>query len=97
LVEDSRVVAKGHTERAALVAAVFVVSYLAFSLPAIAADIAITHIGLLRTTTWYGFGVIALTVVAIAATAVRRTAATTSRRVGCASCPGTAAMQVATD
>lgn len=85
------------TERAALVAAVFVASYLAFSLPAIAAGIAITHIGLLRTTTWYGVGVIALTIVAIAATAVRRTAATSGRPVACASCPGTAAMQVAAD
>jgi hypothetical protein len=60
------------TERAALVSAVYVVSYLAFSLPAIAAGVAVTRSGLLPTTTVYGGAVIALELCAVALTAVRR-------------------------
>ena len=53
--------------RAALVAAIFVVSYLAFSVPAVIAGIAIIHVGLVSTATWYGAAVMALCVVAVAA------------------------------
>ena len=41
-------------ERAALLSAVYVVSYLAFSLPALIAGVAITHIGLRDTSFGYG-------------------------------------------
>jgi MFS family permease len=47
-------------ERAGLIAAIYVVSYLGFSLPAIAAGVAVTHQGLLHTTNVYGGAVIAL-------------------------------------
>jgi hypothetical protein len=60
------------TERAGLIAAVYLVSYLAFSLPAIAAGVAVTKSGLLPTTNVYGGAVIALAVFALALTAVRR-------------------------
>lgn len=60
------------TERAALIAAVYVVSYLAFSLPAIAAGVAVTQSGLLPTTNVYGGAVIALAVSVLALTAARR-------------------------
>lgn len=84
------------TERAGLVAAVFLVSYVSFSVPAIIAGIAIEHVGLLTTTTWYGIGLIALTVLAALATALRR-----ERPMGaaigrtCPACPGTVAMHPA--
>ena len=60
------------TERAALIAAVYVVSYLAFSLPAIAAGVAVTQSGLLPTTNVYGGAVIALAVSVLGLTAARR-------------------------
>lgn len=47
-------------ERAELFAAVYVVSYLAFSLPAIVAGIAVTSVGLAHTATVYGIVVMAL-------------------------------------
>jgi MFS family permease len=53
-------------QRAALVAAVYVASYLAYSLPALAAGIAITQFGLLHTTNVYGVVLIALAGVALA-------------------------------
>jgi predicted MFS family arabinose efflux permease len=46
-------------ERAALLSAVYVVSYLAFSVPALVAGILVTHIGLLHTSLAYG-GLVAL-------------------------------------
>jgi len=52
--------------RAGLLAAVFTVSYLGFSLPAIAAGIAAGHIGLERTAQLYGAGVIVLALLAVA-------------------------------
>ncbi|MFQ1003377.1 MFS transporter [Modestobacter sp. SSW1-42] len=58
--------------RAGLLAAVFTASYLGFSLPAIAAGIAATHLGLERTAQLYGAGVIALALVAVAGLAVQR-------------------------
>lgn len=60
------------TERAALIAAVYLVSYLAFSLPAIAAGVAVTQSGLLPTTNVYGGAVIALAVLVLGLAAVRR-------------------------
>jgi len=54
----------GH--RAGLLAAVFTASYLAFSVPAIAAGVAAGHIGLERTAQVYGLGVIVLALLAVA-------------------------------
>jgi MFS family permease len=61
----TRGVAPGH--RAALLASVFVVGYLAFSLPAIAAGIAVGELGLTRTTEIYGGVVVVLALVAVGA------------------------------
>ena len=61
----TRGVAPGH--RAGLLAGIFVVGYLAFSLPAIAAGIAVGEIGLTRTTEIYGATVVVLALVAVAA------------------------------
>jgi MFS family permease len=52
-------------ERAELFAAVYLVAYLAFSLPAIAAGFAATTLGLATTATWYGVAVLALAVSAV--------------------------------
>jgi MFS family permease len=64
-------------QRAALLAAVFTASYLAFSLPAIAAGVAVGHVGLGRTAEVYGLGVILLALLAVAGLALhaRRPAA----------------------
>jgi MFS family permease len=64
-------------QRAALLAAVFTASYLAFSLPAIAAGVAVSHVGLQRTAEVYGLGVIVLALLAVAGLALhaRRPAA----------------------
>jgi MFS family permease len=51
-------------ERAALIAAIYVVSYLAFSLPAIAAGVEVTHAGLRDTATGYAVAIMALAVLA---------------------------------
>jgi predicted MFS family arabinose efflux permease len=61
----TRGVAPGH--RAGLLAGVFVVGYLAFSLPAIAAGITVGTVGLTRTTEVYGAAVVVLALVAVAA------------------------------
>jgi MFS family permease len=58
-------------ERAGLIAAVYVLSYLGFSLPAIAAGIAVTHTGLLHTTNVYGLVVMALALAAAGLTGLR--------------------------
>jgi len=58
-------------ERAGLIAAVYVLSYLGFSLPAIAAGVAVTHAGLLTTTNVYGSVLVALALSAAAASTVR--------------------------
>jgi MFS family permease len=60
------------TERAGLIAAVYVFSYLGFSLPAIAAGVAVTQTGLLHTTNVYGSVVMALALAAAALTGLRR-------------------------
>jgi MFS family permease len=57
--------APGH--RAGLLASIFVVGYLAFSVPAIAAGIAVGGIGLQRTAEIYGVAVIVLSLSAVAA------------------------------
>lgn len=74
-------VAPGH--RAGLLAATFVVGYLAFSLPAIAAGLAVSGIGLARTTEIYGVVVIALALLAAASVGLRRR----GRRPDEAPCP----------
>jgi Major Facilitator Superfamily len=56
-------------ERAALLSAVYVVSYLAFSVPALVAGVLVTNIGLLNTSLGYG-GVVAL--IAVGTLAVER-------------------------
>jgi predicted MFS family arabinose efflux permease len=53
-------------QRAALVASVYVASYLAYSLPALAAGIAVTRYGLLDTANVYGAALIALALLALA-------------------------------
>jgi MFS family permease len=50
--------------RAGLIAAIYVVSYLAFSLPAIAAGVAVTQVGLRTTALLYGVAVVVLAAVA---------------------------------
>ena len=57
-------------QRAALLSAVFTASYLAFSIPAIAAGVAAGHVGLERTAQVYGVGVIVLALVAVAGLAL---------------------------
>ena len=69
----TRGVAPGH--RAGLLAGIFVVGYLAFSVPAIAAGIAVGGIGLTRTTEIYGAAVVVLALLAVAALLRARKAA----------------------
>ena len=57
-------VAPGH--RAGLLASIFVAGYLAFSIPAIAAGIAVGQVGLTRTTEVYGLVVVLLALVVVA-------------------------------
>jgi MFS family permease len=59
------------TERAGLVAAVYVLCYLGFSLPAIAAGVAVTRTSLLATTNVYGSVLVVLALWAAVATIVR--------------------------
>jgi MFS family permease len=58
--------------RGALVAAIYVVSYLAFSIPAIAAGVAVDHFNLPDATYGYGAVVIALAAFTVAALSLRR-------------------------
>ena len=58
-------------ERSALFAAVLVIAYLAFSLPAVAAGIVSTSVGLHATTVVYSLGVVALSLMALGAQALR--------------------------
>jgi MFS family permease len=53
-------------QRAALVAAIFVASYLAYSLPALAAGVAVTQVGLHETANVYGAVLIVLAAIALA-------------------------------
>jgi hypothetical protein len=63
-------VAPGH--RAGLLASTFVVGYLAFSLPAIAAGLAVGAVGLARTTEIYGGAVVVLALLAVVSVLARR-------------------------
>jgi MFS family permease len=65
-------------ERSELLAVALVIAYLAFSLPAVAAGLATTSVGLHVTTVVYSVGVVALGVIALAAQR-RRAQATPSR------------------
>ena len=56
-------------QRAALLSAVYIVSYLAFSIPAVLAGVLITHLGLRDTALGYGSFVAIIAVLAIAAEA----------------------------
>ncbi|WP_214319474.1 MFS transporter [Nonomuraea sediminis] len=82
--------------RAQVIAAIYVVSYLALSLPAVAAGIAVTRVGLFPTAYGYGIAVIALTAGAAFASLRHRHRATRSRETTPLSphhdhppCPGT--------
>jgi hypothetical protein len=59
-------------ERAGLLSSVFVVSYVMFSVPAIAAGVTAGHVGLARTAEVYGVAVIVLALWATAALLLRR-------------------------
>jgi hypothetical protein len=61
----------GPGERSELLAAALVIAYVAFSLPAVAAGFATTSVGLRPTTMAYGLGVVALSVLALAAQRLR--------------------------
>lgn len=61
-------------QRAELLATVFVVSYLAFSLPAIAAGLLVPVLGLQETATGYGVVVVVLALVVLLVAAVQRVA-----------------------
>ena len=52
-------------QRGGLVSSILAVAYLAFSLPAVAAGVAVTQLGLRQTAYLYGIGLIALAVVAL--------------------------------
>jgi MFS family permease len=63
--------------RAGLIATIYIVSYLAFSLPVIAAGIAVTRVGLRSTAITYGCAVAVLALAAAASTALSTPAAAT--------------------
>jgi hypothetical protein len=62
----------GPSERSELLAAVLVIAYLAFSLPAVAAGFATTSFGLHPTTVVYSLSVVTLGLIALATTQLRR-------------------------
>jgi MFS family permease len=55
-----------HSERGEFFASVYVVGYLAFSVPAIIAGICVVHVGLVKTTVGYGLGISVLALVSAA-------------------------------
>ncbi|MEU1199105.1 MFS transporter [Streptomyces sp. NPDC005813] len=59
-------------ERATAFAVLFLISYLAFGLPAVAAGVFSTHLGLIPTSVGYAVAVIALAVLALAGLAARK-------------------------
>ena len=71
-------------QRAAFVSSILMVAYLSFSLPAVAAGIAVTQIGLHETAKVYGVALIALAAVALVLT---RSSAIRSRLVSICSPP----------
>ncbi|MFD7438770.1 MFS transporter [Streptomyces sp. NPDC059861] len=62
----------GPKDRAKLIAAVYVVSYLALSVPAVLAGLAVPSLGLTTTTTIYGAGVVVLALLATASMSLVR-------------------------
>jgi hypothetical protein len=56
--------------RGALIAAIYVVAYLAFSLPSIGAGLAATHVGLRTTAVWFGAALVVMALVGLVATRV---------------------------
>jgi MFS family permease len=78
-------------ERAGVISAAYLVSYLALGAPAVGAGLLVDHIGLLTTTRDYTVFVMGLAAVALAATLARspvsRPAASTRRRSAAMSCP----------
>ena len=86
------------SRRAGLIAAIYVVSYLAFSLPAIAAGVAVTHFGLRTTALVYGVAVVVLAAVAVVtyalevSRAARGAAVAREADVPPCPCPGTVAV-----
>ena len=66
----ARIAAPG--ERSELLAVALVIAYLAFSLPAIAAGVASSSLGLHATMVVYSAGVVALGLIALAAQGLRR-------------------------
>jgi MFS family permease len=86
-------------QRAALVASVYVASYLAYSLPALAAGIAVTRYGLADTANVYGAALIALALLALALShRLQDPQAPSSRQLeslpGVAACPMESAEQL---
>ncbi|WP_063774831.1 MFS transporter [Kitasatospora azatica] len=80
--------------RAEVVTAVYVLSYLALSLPAVAAGLAVSHFGLTGTATWYGAAVCLLEALALGGTLLRRApaaAAATAAATGTVPAPGAVA------
>jgi hypothetical protein len=69
--------------RAGLLAGTFVVGYLGFSVPAIAAGIAVGSVGLARTTEVYGCAVLVLALLAAGSVALRRRRAAPPDEVTC--------------
>jgi MFS family permease len=86
------------SQRAGLIAAIYVVSYLAFSLPAIVAGVAVTHVGLRTTAVVYAVAVVVLAAVAVVTYALevgrttRGAAAVREADVPPCPCPGTVAI-----
>lgn len=76
-------------QRAELLASVYVVSYLSFSVPAVLAGLLVPHLGLATTATGYGVVValLALSVVAVEASRAVGAAGRGRRAVGCRQCP----------
>jgi MFS family permease len=68
-------------ERAGLLSALYVVSYLAFGLPAVIAGVLDEHLGLLRTARWFGLVTMALAMIAFVGLVVQRRAVTRVDRV----------------
>ena len=65
-------------QRASLIAAYFIASYVAFSVPVVAAGVAITHFGLHRTALVYGAAIAVLAAVAAASLIFRRRSPTSA-------------------
>jgi MFS family permease len=80
-----------NSERAAVVASIYVISYLAFSLPTVAAGFGATELGLLRTTDIYGLTIVILATAATIAFALHRARPAAGPHHEATPCPGTVA------